>query len=262
MTTKLSKSLADLIDETLAEIEELKKSDRFSAEEIELGEKSAQGEMAKGDDEERDEEDEEDEKEEEAKKAEDEDEDEAEDEEDDEEEAKKAEAECEKAEAEMAKAEEECEKAEAIHLKALKKRDMCKADLEHKMKKKSMHKADWAKKSEGVNLMVKEEKEMKKSLAKSIEARISPLEAKLSQVLDVVKQIADTPLPQRGHTYRQVQPLAKSANDVEPLNKSAVLNKLLDLKKTGTDVDAADVVRVEVGGTGDLHDIANKYGIK
>jgi len=244
MTTKLSKSLADLIDETLAEIEELKKSDRFSAEEIELGDKSAQGGLSK----------------EEAEKAEDE-EDEDEDEEEDEEEAKKAddeddEDEAKKAEAEMAKAEEECEKAEAAWHKALKKREMCKAELKHKKK------PEMAEKSEGVNLMVKEEKEMKKSLQKSIDERISPLETKLAQVLDVVKQIAEAPLPQRGHTYRQVQPLAKSAAEVEPLNKSAVLNKLLDLKKTGTDVDAADVVRVEVGGTGDLHDIANKYGIK
>ena len=65
MTTKLSKSLADLIDETLAEIEELKKSDRFSAEEIELGDKSAQGglskeEAEKAEDEEDEDEDEED----------------------------------------------------------------------------------------------------------------------------------------------------------------------------------------------------------
>jgi len=254
MTTKLSKSLADLIDETLAEIEELKKSDRFSAEEIELGDKSAQGGLSKEeaekaeDDEDEDDEDE-DEDEEEAKKAEDDKEDEDNKEDEDEDEAKKAEA-------EMAKAEEECEKAEAAWHKALKKREMCKADLKHKKKH------DMAEKSEGVNLMVKEEKEMKKSLQKSIDERISPLETKLAQVLDVVKQIAEAPLPQRGHTYRQVQPLAKSSAEVEPLNKSAVLNKLLDLKKTGTDVDAADVVRVEVGGTGDLHDIANKYGIK
>jgi hypothetical protein len=250
MTTKLSKSLADLIDETLAEIEELKKSDRFSAEEIELGDKSAQGGLSKEEAEKAEDEDEEDEDEdedeEEAKKAEDEDKDDKDDEED----------EAKKAEAEMAKAEEECEKAEAAWHKALKKREMCKAELKHKKK------PEMAEKSEGVNLMVKEEKEMKKSLEKSIDARISPLETKLAQVLDVVKQIAEAPLPQRGHTYRQVQPLAKSATEAEPLNKSAVLNKLLDLKKTGTDVDAADVVRVEVGGTGDLHDIANKYGIK
>jgi hypothetical protein len=249
MTTKLSKSLADLIDETLAEIEELKKSDRFSAEEIELGDKSAQGGLSKEEAEKAEDEDEEDEdedeEEEEAKKAED------EDDKDD-----KEEDEAKKAEAEMAKAEEECEKAEAAWHKALKKREMCKAELKHKKK------PEMAEKSEGVNLMAKEEKEMKKSLEKSIDARISPLETKLAQVLDVVKQIAEAPLPQRGHTYRQVQPLAKSATEVEPLNKSAVLNKLLDLKKTGTDVDAADVVRVEVGGTGDLHDIANKYGIK
>ena len=37
MEKNLAKSLTDLIDETLAEIEALKKSDRFSAEEIELG---------------------------------------------------------------------------------------------------------------------------------------------------------------------------------------------------------------------------------
>jgi len=260
MTTKLSKSLADLIDETLAEIEELKKSDRFSAEEIELGEKSAQGGMAKGDEED-DEKDEDEDEDEEAKKAED-DEDEDDEEHEEEDEAKKAEEECEKAEAEMAKAEDECEKAEHAYSKALKKREMCKAELEHKLKKKEMKKPHWAKKSEGVNLMVKEEKEMKKSLAKSIDERISPLETKLSQVLDVVKQLADTPFPQRGHTYRQIQPLAKSTGDVEPLNKTAVLNKLLDLKKTGTDVDAADVIRVEVGGNGDLNEVANKYGIK
>jgi hypothetical protein len=247
MTTKLSKSLADLIDETLAEIEELKKSDRFSAEEIELGDKSAQGGLSKEEAEKaEDEEDEDEDEDEEAKKAEDEEDEEDEDDEEDD---------VKKAESEMAKAEEECKKAEDAYHKALKKREMCKAEL--KDKKPSM-----AKKSEGVNLMVKEEKEMKKSLEKSIDARISPLESKLAQVLDVVKQIAESPLPQRGHTYRHVQPLAKSAPEIEPLNKSAVLNKLLDLKKTGTDVDAADVVRIEVGGNGDLQEVANKYGIK
>jgi small-conductance mechanosensitive channel len=111
----LVKSLTELIDETLAEIETLKKG-RFDAEEIELGDNKANGEMvAKKEDEEKDEEKVEEKEEEKAEKAEDKEE-EKEDEED-----------------EMEKAEQECAKAEEAFKAACAKRDaMKKGVLEEK----------------------------------------------------------------------------------------------------------------------------------
>ena len=94
----LVKSLTELIDETLAEIESLKKG-RFDAEEIELGDDKANGEMvAKKEDEEKEEEKAEEKEEEKAEKAEDKEEEKEEDKEDEEDEMEKAEQECAKAE--------------------------------------------------------------------------------------------------------------------------------------------------------------------
>jgi predicted RNase H-like nuclease (RuvC/YqgF family) len=249
MEKNLAKSLTDLIDETLAEIEALKKSDRFSAEEIEL-DHGADGStethaVSKAD--------EEDEKE--------------EDKEDEEEEHKEEEHEDEAKKAEKAywKAEEECEKAEHAHKEAMKKRDMCKAEHDKHMAKKEH---DQAHKSEGVNEMAKEEhkekkmKKMEKKLAKSIEERVAPLENQISQVLEAVKKLADAPVPARGATYKNVQPLAKGSVEAEPLNKSQVLGELITLKKSGKEVPTEDVLKAEIGSASELQEIATKYGIK
>jgi hypothetical protein len=239
--SNLQKSLAELIDETLAEIETLKKSERYSAHEIELGDSKANGSMEassvkKADEKEEDEDKKEEEKEE-AKKSDDED----EDDEDD-----------------MAKAEEDCKKAEEACEKAMKKYEMCKAEAEHKKKMFAMKKGEASKEEKEEKKDDKKEEE--KELKKSIDARVAPLEAKISDVLAAVKRLADAPVPARGTSYRSVQPLAKS-NDVEPLSKSAVVNRLVDLKKSGTSVASEDVISLETG-SGDIQAIANKYGIK
>ena len=242
MEKNLAKSLTDLIDETLAEIEALKKSDRFSAEEIEL-DHGADGStethaVSKADEEDEKEEDKEDEEE--------------------------HEDEAEKAEHAYKKAEEECEKAEKAYKEAMKKREMCKADHDKHMTKKEH---DEAHKSDGVNEMVKEDKEkkmkkMEKKLAKSIEARVAPLENQISQVLEAVKKLADAPVPARGATYKNVQPLAKGSVEAEPLNKSQVLGELITLKKSGKEVPTEDVLKAEIGSASELQEIATKYGIK
>lgn len=239
----LQKSLTELIDETLAEIEALKKSERYSAQEIELADEKANGSaeakaVAKADDEDKEEEKEE---EDEAKKADDEDEEDEEDEDEDEEDS----------EAEMKKAEEAC-------AKALKKYEMRKAEAEHKRKMHLMKKGEWAKKADEDKEDKKDEED--KDLKKSIEARVAPIESKLSEVLSAIKKIAETPVPSKGASFRNVQPLTKSA-EVEPLTKSYVLSELVSLKKSGKEVLSEDVIQVEDGSADHLA-IARKYGIK
>jgi hypothetical protein len=233
----LVKSLTQLIDETLLEIETLKKG-RFEAEEIELGDKKANGEMvAKKEDEEK-----EDEKEEEkTEKAEDKkefadkdhkhdieckvvkaDEEDKEDEDDEED--------------EMEKAEMECAKAEEAFKAACAKRDAMKKG-------------------------VLEEKDSKEEIKKSIDARVQPIEAKLEEITNLVKKLADSPVPARGSTFKSIQPLAKS-EDSQPLSKSKVLEELVTLKKSGKPVTSEDVLRAELGGLQDIEEIATKYGIK
>jgi hypothetical protein len=213
----LVKSLTQLIDETLLEIETLKKG-RFEAEEIELGDKKANGEMvAKKEDEEEEKKEDpvEEKKEEEAKKAE---EDEKEEDEDDEED-------------EMEKAEMECAKAEEAFKAACAKRDAMKKG-------------------------VLEEKDSKEEIKKSIDARVQPIEAKLEEITNLVKKLADSPVP-----FKSIQPLAKS-EDSQPLSKSKVLEELVTLKKSGKPVTSEDVLRAELGGLQDIEEIATKYGIK
>lgn len=165
----LVKSLTELIDETLNEIEALKKG-RFDAEEIELGDKKANGEMVakKEDEEEEKKEEAEEKKEEEVEKKEDEKEEDEEDEEGEEDEFKKAEM--------------ECAKAEEAFKAACAKRDAMKKG-------------------------VLEEKE---EIKKSIDARVQPIEAKLEEITTLVKKLAETPVPARGSTFKSIQPLAKS----------------------------------------------------
>lgn len=236
----LQKSLTELIDETLAEIEALKKSERYSAHEIDLADEKANGSMdakqiakAEEDDEEEKEEKEESD---EAKKSEDEDEDDEEDEDE---------------EAEMKKAEEAC-------AKALKKYEMAKAEAEHKKKMLAMKKGEWAKKADEDKEDKKDEDE--KDLKKSIDARVAPIESKLSEVLSAVKKLSETPVPARGVSYRDVKPLAKSI-EVETLTKSQVLNEMINLKKSGKEVLSEDVIQVE-DGSADHLTMARKYGIK
>ena len=245
MKEELKKSLTDLIDETLLELEELKKS-RFSAAEIELkgpGADELAGKPTNGKL---------------AEKAEDKKEDEEEDK--DEDEAEKAEgvnsavdkAEGVNAAADMGKAEDKKEDKDED-----KKDEPHKDDAKHEEKEK-----DIAKK-----LLDMHKGEMKKSLEDAdtlmksyVDSKVSALEGKLGSILDAVTKLANTPVPAKGVSYKGVAPLLKSSDVVEPLSKSEVASKLFDLKKSGSRVDSNDIAMAEMGH--DLEKIVSKYNIK
>lgn len=243
MKEELKKSLTDLIDETLMELEELKKS-RFSAEEIEIkgpGEnlagKPTNGKLDAGKV---------------AEKAEDEDD---EDKKDDE--AEKAEG-----------VNEAAEKAEGVNEEAAKAEDKKKDDDEdedephkddpkHEQKEKDiakklldMHKGE-----------VKKSLEDADSLMKSyVDQKVGAIESQLAALLETVTRLADAPVPAKGVGYKGAAPLMKSADEVEPLSKSEVASKLFELKKSGGRVDSNDIAMAEMGH--DLEKIVSKYSIK
>jgi hypothetical protein len=231
---EMVKSLTSLIDETLEEIEEIKKS-KFAASEISLGDdksgvadKSKNGKLeakkAEADDEDEEEEDE------------DEDMDKADDEDEDEESDDMDKADC------MDKAEDEDE------------------DEEHEKKESKKHEKKEPKKEEM--------KEMKKSLKNSeslmksyVDERFSSLEKTISKLAAAVESIADAPVQRKG-IPAGVAPLRKSSEETESLSKSEVANKLFELKKTGKHVDSADIFKVETGNNLTVLEIANKYGLR
>jgi hypothetical protein len=236
MDNKLTKSLTDLIDETLMELDELRKS-RFAASEIKIegpGD-GIDGKPSNGDLH--------------AKKAEDAKED--KDEDKDMEDAKKGENESAAKSDDMDKKEDKDEKDED---KKKKDKD-AKGGDEHEAKERKAigELADLAdmKKSLGAS----------ESLMKSyVEERVAPLEAKLTTILDLVNKIADQPVAAKGMTAR-VAPLLKSSDEgaSEPLTKSQVASKLFDLKKSGTRVDSLDITKAEMGQ--DLQQLVKKYEI-
>lgn len=240
MDNKLQKSLTDLIDETLMELDELRKS-KFAAAEIKI-EGPGDGIAGKPSDGKLD-----------AAKAEDKKEDEKE--EKDMEEAKKGENE------EAAKGEnEEAAKAEDMDKKE-DKEDEKKEDKKDKdAKGGEKHEAEERKAIGKLADLadMKKSLEDSESLMKSyVEERVKPLEDKLSTILDLVNKIADQPVAPKGATARTA-PLFKSADEgAEPLSKAQVANKLFELKKSGTRVDSLDIAKAEMGQ--DLQHIAKKY---
>ena len=244
---EMIKSLTSLIDETLEEIEEIKKS-KFAAQEISLGDgdsgvsgKSKNGEM-------------------EAKKKEDDDEDE----------------DCEKGENEKADEDHgsfkvaesvgkgENEKADEDHgsfkvAESVGKGEDCeKAEDEEDEEdeeddKKKMKKMDYKMKKS-----IEESEELVKSY---IDDRFEEMQDQLSKMVAVIESIADQPVERRG-VPAGVAPLAKSADEVEPLSKSEVATKLFDLKKSGQQVDSMDIFKVETGNDNTVLEIANKYGLR
>jgi hypothetical protein len=124
-------------------------------------------------------------------------------------------------------------------------------EKEKKIAKKllDMHKAE-----------MKKSADEHESLMKSyVEEKIQPLEAKLSTILDIVNKMSEQPVAPRGTTAR-TQPLFKSdAETGEALTKSQVADKLFELKKSGTYVDSMDVAKAEMGT--DLESIVRKYKI-
>jgi hypothetical protein len=297
MDELLKKSLTDLIDETLLELEELKKS-RYSAEEIQIkgpGEgiagKPANGDLKakKAEDEDEDEHDEDEDEEDVEKADEDGDEeddedsddvekaDEDEDEEDEDEEVEKGDddsADLDHGSSKKLKSMKEGPKSSEIlseldetpvpsRAKKPPKKDMKKSDKEpHKDDPKHEEKE----KKLARKLLDMHKKEMEKSLEESetllksaIEERVRPLEDKISTIYDLVRQIAEQPVPSKGTPARAV-PLMKSADDfTEVLTKSEVASRLFQLKKSGTNVDSADIARAEMGH--DLNKIVEKYNI-
>lgn len=233
---EMVKSLTSLIDETLEEIEEIKKS-KFAASEISIGEdksgiadKSKNGKLD-------------------AKKAEDE-EDEDEDEEMDKADyAKKAEDCMDKAESCMDKSEDEDEEDE----------EEDEDEEEMKEAKKSESKS---KKMEDKMKSMKKSQDEQTSLMKSyVDERFSSLEKTISKLAAVVESIADAPV-QRKSVPANIAPLHKSTEEVETLSKTEVASKLLELKKSGKQVDSADIFKVETGNNFTALEIANKYGLR
>lgn len=231
MDAKLTKSLTDLIDETLQELDELRKS-RFAATEIKIegpGD-GIDGKPSDGDLH--------------AKKADDE---KDEDEKEDMDEAKKGKNEATKADCMDKKEDKKDEDEDEPH----------KDDPEHEEKEKKiaqklldMHKAE-----------LKKSYDESESLMKSyVEERVRPLEDKLSTILDLVNKIADQPVAPKGISARTA-PLFKSADEgaAEPLSKAQVANKLIELKKSGIKVSSDDVIKAEMGQN--LEQIIKKYEI-
>ena len=230
MDNKLTKSLTDLIDETLMELDELRKS-KFAAAEIKI-EGPGDGIAGKPSDGKLD-----------AAKA--------EDKKDDEKDEDKKEDKAEKGE------NEEAAKAEDKKEDKKDDKEPHKDDPKHEEKEKKIAK----------ELLDMHKGEMKKSLEDTeslmksyVEERVKPLEDKLSTILDLVNKIADQPVAPKGATARSAAPLFKSADEAsEPLSKAQVANKLFELKKSGTRVDSLDIAKAEMGQ--DLQQIAKKYEI-
>ena len=249
MDEQMMKSLVQLIDESLAEIEELKKSDRFSAQEIklegaggDLAGKPTNGSLDKADEE-------------------------CDDKDEDEKKDKKA---IEK------KVDEHNEKKHGEDKdedSAMEKADCDEDEDDEDEKKKKMKKMDsetgmpegTIAKAEGTNEEKVEKSaapEFTEELAKSyIDARISPIESKLDQITSVLEKLADAPVPAKSASYKSVVPLAKSEAAVEPLNKAQVVEKLFELKKSGTNVDSSDIAKAELSDQNQLSALAEKYNL-
>lgn len=257
---ELVKSLTSLIDETLDEIEEIKKS-KYAASEIKMDSsdsgiagKSSNGELD-------------------AKKKED---------KDEEDEEKKKKYEMDKGEdCDMMDKGEDCdmmdkgenEKADEDHGKfaqapSVSKGENEKADEDHG----KFAEAPTVAKKEDKDEEDEDEKEdkMKKSLEESeslmksyVDYKFEALEERLSKMADMMEAMADAPVERRG-VPAGVKALKKSADeDVQPLNKTSVANSLFELKKSGTHVDSSDIFRVETSKNyGELQAIAEKYGVK
>lgn len=115
----------------------------------------------------------------------------------------------------------------------------------------------------------KEEDDLAKSVKASeelmksyVDEKFTALEKSIAGILESVKALADSPAPSKGVQADQFAALQKSNDDTfEPLNKSYVADKLIDLKKSGENVDSADIIKVETGGQNDIVAVANKYGL-
>lgn len=252
MNEEMMKSLVALIDESLAEIEELKKSDRFSASEIKIegpgsgiAGKPVNGSLDKDEDKDDEDEDEEDDM--------------------DKGEGQNRQADPNGGHHQVVSKQEggAVEKGEGQNRQAdpngghhqvvSKGDDEKKKDKKDKDEDKDDKKMDWMKKSA----------EESNTLLKSyVDQRLIPIESKLESIINLVKQVADAPAPSKGVSYRGVSPLKKSSDEGEPLTKSVIVDKLFELKKSGTHVNSVDIASAELAGPNELAKIAHKYNIK
>jgi hypothetical protein len=243
MNEAMVKSLSDLIDETLQEIEELKKSS-MSAQELDLSKegpgeslnekapgegKSAQGGGAGLMKEEKEEHEEKESEEEEHEEHE------------------------EEGEEEEEEGEEKKKKKKPFPF-AMKKEEEAKemAKEEHEMVAKEESK-------DYMGLFKKSEQEVA-SLRKSVDERLAPMEDKLNSLFEMVTKIANSPVAAKGLTARSVVPLQKSEEAAAPLTRESVTDKLFELKKSGVSVPAEEFIKIDLGS--DLGEIVKKYNLK
>lgn len=215
---ELVKSLTSLIDDTLQEIEEIKKS-KFAASEIKIegpGDGIA-GKPVNGDLHAKKEDKDEDKEEKEEKDSDD-----------------------------MDKAEEAC--------KAEDKKEDEKDEDEDKKKKED-------KKEEVVEM--KKSLEASEELMKSyVDTKFSALEERLSKMASAIEAMANAPVARKG-IPAGIQPLSKSTDEIAPLSKSVVTDRLFELKKSGKYVDSSDIFKLETTKNyNEVLEIANKYGVK
>jgi hypothetical protein len=268
----MKKSLVALIDETMDELEDLKKS-RFSASEIKIEGpgKGIDGKPSDGSLE--------------TKKADDEDEDKKDEDKKEDDDMDKAEGKNREADPNGGKhqpvakgddmeKEEDCEKAEGKNREADpnggKHQPVAKADDEKEddkdededEDKKDEDKKDMKKSDESESDLKKSIDESQELMKSYVDQRFSSFEEKLEKMFSVIQDIADAPVPAKGASYKDVTPLQKSADaGVEPMSKSQVIEKLFELKKSGTPVDTLDITSAELGNPAELAKIADKYSI-
>jgi hypothetical protein len=106
----------------------------------------------------------------------------------------------------------------------------------------------------------KSQEETETFMKSFVEERVKPLEDKLTTILNLVNKIADQPVPAKGVTGNTV-PLRKSSEEgaAETLSKGEIASKLFELKKSGTKVDSLDITKAEMGQG--LSQICEKYKI-
>lgn len=280
MNEELVKSLTSLIDETIAEIEDLKKS-RFAASEIKLagpGEDgikghSADGKLDKEEDEKKDDKDEDDEKKDKKDM-------------DKSEEDKKDEKKDDKKDKKDDKKSDEVDKAEGHNRQADPDGGNHKAVVEGAKHgagpsqspagsahhgnganreadpNGGNHKGAGMEKGDGYPVALKSNEESNTLMKSYIDSKVAPLESKLAGILDLVKKIADQPVAAKAANAKNFAVLQKSDGEGKAsFSKAQIANKLFELKKSGTSVDSADITAAELG-TSDLQTIVTKYGLQ
>ena len=281
MNEELVKSLTSLIDETIAEIEDLKKS-RFAASEIKLagpGEDgikghSADGKLDKEEDEKKDDKD--DDKKDMDKKEDDDKKDDKKDKKDDKDDKKGKNPfeSAEKAEGQNRQADPNGGNHKAAGGEGDKHgQGPSSAPAGHQAHGNGKnrdadpdggnHKAGGGmEKGDGYPVALKSMEESNSLMKSYIDSKVAPLETKLAGILDLVKKIADQPVAAKGATTKNFAVLHKSDSEgSKSLSKSQVANKLFELKKSGKFVDSADITAAELGSS-DLQAIVTKYGLQ